>query len=452
MGIVWLILTFIGVLGVLIFFHELGHFLLAKKMGVKVLKFSLGFGPKIIGKTVGDTEYLISAFPLGGYVKMLGESPDDEVEAVDEEMSFSAQPPWKRMAIVAAGPIFNIILTVLLYSFIYVYGVSAISTIIGYVEKDSPAYHSGLRDGDRVTSIDGLKVEEWDTIDGIIRENIDKKVSITLIREGQEMVVEVLPEKKMGKNLFAESIEIGTIGIWPFVTSVVGEVIEGSPAEAGGLKMGDRIVSIEGVEVGQWSEVVKIIRGKANEELSIVVERGKEILDITLTPAPYTEKLENGEEITVGRIGISYGEPMRQNLITKRHNPFTAFFMGVEQTWEITRLTLLVIKKLIVGDIPAKTLAGPIGIAQMTGQVAKRGFTSLLAFMALLSINLGILNLLPIPILDGGHLVFFTIESITGKPLSEKKLEIAQKIGFMFLMLLMALAFYNDILRLFGGG
>ncbi|MEE8423676.1 MAG: RIP metalloprotease RseP [Thermodesulfobacteriota bacterium] len=445
------VVIFIVVLGVLVFVHELGHFLVAKASGVSVLKFSLGFGPKIIGKKVGETEYLISALPLGGYVKMLGEGPDEEITEEEQAKSFSNKPPLTKMAIVCAGPAFNILFTALVYTFVFMYGMEVLSSVVGYVAKDSPAYHSGIRSGDKIIRIDDESITEWGNIEDYVSKKVDEKISVTILRDGREMVVEATPEKQDSFNIFQEPIEIGSIGIWPFISTIVGQVNKDSPAEAGGLKSGDKIVVIEGIEVGQWSKTVEIIRESAGKELAFIVERGNETLNLKITPGEYKDTLSTGEEITIGRIGISSGKPHNRSIFLKRYNPFAAFIKGWGQTWELTKLIGISMKKLISGEVSSKNIAGPIGIAQMTGQVARQGFISLLSFMAFMSINLGILNLLPIPILDGGHLLFFTLEAILGKPLNEKKMEIAQKIGMTLLIALMVLAFYNDILRLLSG-
>ncbi len=445
------VVIFIIVLGVLVFVHELGHFLVAKASGVGVLKFSLGFGPKIIGKKVGETEYLISALPLGGYVKMLGEGPDEEITEEDQAKSFSNKPPLTKMAIVFAGPAFNILFTVLVYTFVFMYGMEILSSVVGYVEKGSPAYHSGIRSGDKIIRIDDESITEWNNIDDYVSEKIGEKISLTILRNGQEMVVEATPKKQDSLNIFQEPIEVGFIGVWPFISTIVGQVSKDSPAEAGGLKSGDKIVAIEGIEVGQWSKTVEIIRESAGKELSFIVERGDETVHLKITPGEHKDTLSTGEEITIGRIGISSGQPHNKSVFLKRYNPFAAFIRGWGQTWELTKLIGISMKKLVAGEVSSKNIAGPIGIAQMTGQVAKQGLISLLSFMAFMSINLGILNLLPIPILDGGHLLFFTLEVILGKPLNEKKMETAQKIGLTLLIALMVLAFYNDILRLLNG-
>ncbi|MFQ5455035.1 MAG: RIP metalloprotease RseP [Nitrospirota bacterium] len=350
------IAAFIFILGVLVFFHELGHFLVARKTGVKALKFSLGFGPKIIGKKVGDTEYLLSAIPLGGYVKLLGEEPGEELSPEERVFSFSDQPVWKRAAIVAAGPIFNMILAFLIFSVIFSFGVPVIKSQIGDVQKDSPAEKAGLMKDDTIIAIDGKEIAQWEEIKVDIEKKKGEELEFTIDRHGSQIILNITPELKSSKNIFGEDKETWMIGILP-----------------------------------------------------------------------------------------------KGSYFTKRYNPVTSLYLGFKRTIEITGLTIVGIIKLIEGVIPTSTIGGPILIAQIAQQQTEQGLLNVLLFVAILSINLGILNLLPIPILDGGHLLFFAIEAIMGKPLSIKKREIAQQVGLFLLILLMIFAFYNDIMRIFTG-
>ena len=340
------------VLGALIFVHELGHFLVAKKLGVGVEKFSLGFGPKIIGMEIGDTEYLLSAIPLGGYVKLAGEDPDEECQ--DKEHSFSASSVWSRLAIVSAGPLFNLLFAVLIFSIVYMVGVPTLAAAIGKVRDGSPALKAGLLVGDKITAIDGKPVKLWDELRETVHNSPNKELNFTISRNQKELDVVIIPESRKTKNLFGEDISVGLIGIEPEST-----------------------------------------------------------------------------------------------FVTERYNPLLAVYKGFQKTWEITYLTVVAIKKLFQQVIPADTIGGPILILQMAGEQAKIGILNLVFFVALLSINLGILNLLPIPILDGGHILFFSIEAIFGKPIAAKKREIAQQVGIAMLLSLMVFAFYNDIMRIF---
>lgn len=344
----------VAVLGMLIFVHELGHFLLAKRLGVGVLTFSLGFGPKLIGRKIGETEYVISAFPLGGYVKMIGEAPDEEVSPEDLSRSFSNKSAGKKMAIVAAGPIFNIVFASILFTMAFMVGVPTMTAEVGDVKEDFPAFEAGIKAGDKVLSIDGVRVSRWDELSEAIQSSKRDTVAVEVYRSGSTLKFNVRPKITKVKTIFGEDTEIRVIGI----------------------------------------EVSK-------------------------------------------------------NYVIERSNPVEAIGKGLISTWNVTRLTFLGIVKLIQRIIPAETIGGPIMIAQMAGEQAKGGILSLLSFMALLSINLGVLNLLPIPILDGGHLTFFTIEAIIRRPLSHRFKEISQQVGLFLLISLMVFAFWNDINRVF---
>jgi regulator of sigma E protease len=347
------LLSFIIVLGILIFFHEFGHFLIARLFGVGVEKFSLGFGPRLIGKKIGRTDYRISAIPLGGYVKMVGEEPDAEVSPQDLSVSFTHKHVLKRMCIVAAGPIFNILLAVIIFfSIFWVSGAMILKPSVGEVREGSPALAAGLKAGDLITAIDGVTVSNWENMTEIIGASKGKTLEITVRRAGTDKVFRVTPELVPAKNLFGEDIQRYIIGI-----SASGDV--------------------------------------------------------------YTREL----------------------------NLFQALTESLKQTYTIVELMVIIIGKLITGDISADTIGGPIMIAKMAGDQAKAGISNLIFFIALISVNLAIINLVPIPILDGGHLLFFLIELVKGRPVNLKVREVAQQIGLFIILLLVILVFYNDIFR-----
>lgn len=349
------ILSFIVVLGVLIFFHEFGHFLVARLFGVGVEKFSLGFGPRLIGKKVGITDYRISAIPLGGYVKMVGEEPDAEIAPEDIPISFTHKHVAKRMLIVAAGPVFNILLAVIIF--------------------------------------------------------------------------------------FGIFFTSGTFVLKPSV----GSVKQGSPAFAAGLEKGDLITAINESVINSWDEMAEIINASKGQKIKLAVRRGESTQNFSLAPEQVTTKNIFGEDVQRYIIGITAsGETYSKEL-----NLFQAFSESMIQTYRVTELMVVIIAKLIMGDISTDTLGGPIMIAQMAGDSAKAGIGSLISFIALISVNLAIINLLPIPVLDGGHLLFFSIEAVKGRPVSIKVREIAQQVGLFLLILLMILVFYNDISRIF---
>jgi len=352
--VLYYIIPFIVVLGVLIFFHELGHFLIAKLCNVKVLKFSLGFGPKVMGKKMGETEYIISAFPLGGYVKMLGEENDEETIPEESHRSFSKQPVVARIAIAAAGPIFNFILAFILFSGIFlISGYPIMIPEVGQVRPDSPADKSRIVKGDIIEYIDGKKINKWGDIKKFIEKSPHKDLHMEIIRGNKRISTIVSPKEEIIKNIFGEEIKSPLIGI----------------VASGNIK-----------------------------------------------------------ELQVG--------------------PFQALVEGGKKTWELTELTVLTVVKLFQGVIPLKTLGGPIMIGQLTGDIARENLSYLLPFMAVISINLAILNLLPVPVLDGGLILLFLIEIVIRRPLSIKKREMAQKIGLFLLILLMVIVFYNDLVRI----
>lgn len=345
------------VLGVLIFIHELGHFLVAKWSGVTVLRFSLGFGPKLFGVTRGDTEYRLSLIPLGGYVKMLGEETEDEVSEEQLANSFAAQPVFKRIAIVLAGPFSNFLLAIVIFALIYAFsGIPQLAPEIGTVAPGSPAEKAGLQTGDTVLTINAQPITTWDELSSRIEELGENPLTLEFQRDQKVMTVQVTPSVTEVKNLFGESIKRPVMGV-----------------------------------------------------------------------------------TASGKVSI------------RSVNPLHAGYYSLLQTWNLSKLFLLTVVKMVEGVISVKTLGGPILIAQMAGQQAQEGMINLINFMAVISVNLAVLNLLPIPVLDGGHILFFTIEAILGRPLSVKKVELAQKVGMFILLLLMLFVFYNDIMRLIPG-
>ncbi|MBF0202437.1 MAG: RIP metalloprotease RseP [Desulfamplus sp.] len=352
------IISFIVVLGVLVFFHELGHFLVARYYKVGVVTFSLGFGPKIYKRTIGFTEYCISLIPLGGYVKMVGEDPGDSIDAKDMELSFSHKPLFQRAMIVAAGPLFNFLLAFLIFYVIVQFsGIYVVRPVVGDVAQDTPAHTAGLVSGDTVMSVQGTRVQSWDDMVEIIGTSTGNPLEMIIERGGDLISIRIIPEEKMTKNLFGEDVKKYMIGI-----SSSGE----------------------------------------------------------------------GEHVQL--------------------NPFQALGEAAHRTWWISELTILSVVKIFQGVVSADNLGGPIMIAQMAGEQAKAGAANLAFFVAMLSVNLGIINLFPVPVLDGGHLMFFAIEGITGRAAGDAVREKANQIGIALLVALMIFVFYNDLIRIFNGG
>jgi len=356
------LLSFIVVLGILIFVHEFGHFIAARRLGVGVTKFAFGFGPKLFGVKRGETEYLVCAIPLGGYVNLIGEGDNDkDAEETSQEISqelahrsFDNKPIWVKMAIIAAGPVFNLIFAVLVFWFVFFGGIPSLSPKIGQVLPDSPAAQAGLLQGDVVVRIDGNRIDDWEELATRIRRGSpDRPLVLTVTRDGAEKTISVIPEIKEGRSIF-------------------------------------------------------------------------------------------GEKISEPKIGIASGN----EVIYRQTTVWSALLQGFRETGKLIYLTVMTVVKLVTRVLPSDTLGGPILIAQMAGDQARQGISSFAYFLGLLSVNLGILNLLPIPILDGGHIVFFAIEGALGRKLSTQIRGMAQRVGLALILMLTALVFYNDIARL----
>ena len=448
------IFAFVIVLGVLIFFHEFGHFLIARLFGVGVEKFSLGFGPRLIGKKIGITDYRLSAIPLGGYVKMVGEEPDAEIAPEDLPLSFTHKHVVKRMLIVFAGPVFNLLLAVIIFFvFFSITGIDDIKPIIRQVQKDSVAWKAGLQVNDRIVSIDGSNVDSWYDIDEAVAESKGKPLVLGVDRHGILLKFVVKPALKQGTDMLGDRMSYYDIGIsaFPELKAVVGDVTAGFPAEKAGLQKGDQILSINGIPIGNWRQMQSIISSSGGAELTFSVKRGEEVFKVNLTPRYVEMKNNLGEAENRYLIGVSTQQIVipEADRVTKRLNPFKAAVQSIQRTYSICALTVRSVVKMINGSIPKENLGGPLMIAKLAGDQAKQGFDKFVQFIAFISINLAIVNLLPIPVLDGGHLMFFIIEAIKGRPLSVKVREVAQQVGLFILILLMILVFYNDITRFF---
>jgi regulator of sigma E protease len=448
------IFAFIIVLGVLIFFHEFGHFLIARLFGVGVEKFSLGFGPRLIGKKVGITDYRLSAIPLGGYVKMVGEEPDAEIAPQDLPISFTHKHVAKRMAIVAAGPIFNILLAVIIFFvFFSITGIDDIKPVIRRVQNDSAAWKAGLQVDDRIVSIDGSKVDSWYDIDEAVAGSKGNPLVLGVVRHGTLLKFVVNPALEQGTDVLGDHMSYYDIGIsaFPELKAVVGDVTAGFPAEKAGLEKGDQILSINGIPIGSWSQMQSIISSSDGAELTLSVKRGEKVFKVNLTPRYVEMKNNLGEAENRYLIGVSTQQTVipEADRVTKRLNPIKAAAQSIQRTYSICALTVRSVVKMIDGSIPKENLGGPIMIAKLAGDQAKQGVDKLAQFIAFISINLAIVNLLPIPVLDGGHLMFFLIEAVKRRPVSVKVREVAQQVGLFILILLMILVFYNDITRFF---
>ena len=438
------ILAAIVVLGILIFVHELGHFLVAKRSGVGVLKFSLGFGPKLLGVKRGETEYLLSAFPLGGYVKMIGEDPADaSVETADPARSFSQKSVATRARIILAGPVANLLLPVAIFWGVFAtVGQPYFLPIVGAPDPGSPAAQAGLLPGDRVQALNGERIERWTDVEAAVQASAGTPLNFTVVREGRAFDVRLTPRAVVTPDIFGQEAQAWDVGLHPLLSTRIGQVLPGHVAEQAGLRSGDLIVALNGIPIVEWEQLAKTIHESPGKPVRLTVERDGGRFDVLVTPRSTKQQTASGEE-EIGLIGIG---PAAESHY-QRLNPVTALVAGAKKTAELSVLIVQGFVKLIEAKISPKTIGGPILIGQLAGEVVQRGPVEFLSFTALLSINLAILNLLPIPVLDGGHLLFSLIEWLRGKPVSLRKREIAQQVGMVLLVGLMIFAFYNDITR-----
>ncbi len=449
----WLLMQkawwFLVVLGVLVAFHELGHFLAARWVGVKVLKFSLGFGPKLFGRQVGETEYLLSAIPLGGYVKLFGEDETEAATPEDRRRSFAHQGLWGKVLIVAAGPGFNFILAYLIFAGwlstgapLFVPTFRDLSAEVEALVPGSPAATAGMEIGDRIITVNGKDISTKSELLDAVAKSKGQPIPLKVRRGGQTKLLSVTPMPTPGEVATGDE-PLYTIGVEetpPLVTSVM----HGSPASTAGLQAGDRVVGIEGQAIYTWGQMTTQVKEHPQKPLHVEVLRNGQRVPLTVTPT--AEKVTvNGQTVEVGKIGIS--GPGRS--LMRADNPLEAVYQGLEATWGWTELTAIGLYKMVVGDISSKNIGGPLTIANISGEAASQGASSVVFLIAILSINLGVLNLLPIPILDGGHLLFFLIEGILRKPLGERQREVAQQFGLVLLVGVMIFAFWNDLERIF---
>ena len=445
------LVAFIVAIGVLVTVHEFGHFIVARMLGMKVLRFSIGFGkPLLIWHRKGDsTEYVISALPLGGYVKLLDER-EGHVEDADLPLSFNRQPLLKRLAVVVAGPVFNLVFAVLAYWIIFMAGVTDLKPAVGYVAPASPAAEAGLQAGDLILSVAGEPVQSWGDVQlDLFREVLrDPNIDLTVKRlDGTERQLS-LPVHDAHALTEPNQLLVG-LGLWiPPQPPVVGQVTPGGSADASGLKAGDRIVAVGGRPIGGWPEMVGIIRASPDRTLALTIERAGKRLDLALKVGIVTE---NGSE--VGHVGA--GGPVAPKgfydglKVEQRYNPPAALWHGLSRTADMSWLTLVAGWNMLIGNVSWHNISGPVDIAQYAGYAAESGLTSFLELLAFVSISLGVLNLLPIPVLDGGQVLYFAVEFLKGSPLSEKTEVMGQRVGITLLVLLMGCALYNDLVRVF---
>ena len=447
-------LAFIVALGILVTVHEFGHFWVAKRLGVKVLRFSVGFGKALWSRISanGETEYVIAAIPLGGYVKMLDET-EGEVEDSEKHRAFNRQAIWRRTLIVLAGPMANFLFAIFAYWLVFMIGIDGVRPIVGEVVAESAAAKSGIKAGDEIISIDGRPNQTW-------REHnlhlIDKALNGSVITLQTRDVSDRVNLHKFDlsalqsgqASLLLLENGLGLRGFIPKFPAIIGRVMEGSPGANGGIIVGDEIVELDGKAIDGWRDLVVWVRQRPGQEISIgTIRNGKKEL---LTVTTDTITTESGQKI--GRIGI---EPKQVEIsipeelqVTLRYGPLEGVWRGIESTWVMSVVTVKMLYKMLQRKVSTDNISGPITIARYAGTSVQSGIDRFILFLAVVSISLGILNLLPIPVLDGGHLLYYLIEIITRKPVSEQVMVWGQQIGILMIVALMGLAFYNDIIGL----
>jgi regulator of sigma E protease len=426
------ILAFLFVLGVLIFVHELGHFLVARWHGVRVHTFSLGFGPKLVKFRRGDTEYCISAVPLGGYVKLAGETVEDARTGAPDE--FLSKSKWVRFQVYLAGPIMNILLAIVVLAGVLAQGADVPTyeqspPVIGHVEPGSPAEAAGLRPGDRVLTVQGRAVATWDQLLLEILPRAHQALKVTALRDGQTIELTVTPGSE-GRY------EVGEVGVRPVLRPEIRAVTAGSPAERAGFQPGDVIVAVAEEQQPSLERVIVRIQNSADAPISFVVERSGAPVSLTVTP-------EGAPGAALIGVNLSAYEVDEVDL-----NFFQALDMSVERNWENTLLIGRTLRGLVTRDTPVSQLMGPIGMADLSGTAAQAGLLSLFNLMAMISLNLGLLNLLPVPVLDGGHIAILAVEGLARRDLSMRVKERILMAGAAVIVLLMVTVIYNDIARL----
>ncbi|PWB57066.1 MAG: RIP metalloprotease RseP [Nitrosomonadales bacterium] len=454
MSLLFTLAAFALALGVLIVVHEQGHYWVARWCGVKVLRFSIGFGkPLAVWKSGRDgTEWVLAAFPLGGYVKMLDER-EGEVAPHELPRAFNRQPVWRRILIVAAGPVANFLLAIALYWFLFISGVPGVKPILGQPAPASPAALAGFQPGEVMTSIDGEAVVTWQDARWLLLRRVMEKqgVRIETRNERGEIQFHILETASLtAEDLDGDFLEkLGLTHFRPLLRPVIGKLVPDGAGAKAGLQAGDEITAVNGQAVERWEDLVQWVRDHPERALSFEIRRGKQLLTMQVRPAAATEQGK-----VVGKVGAAPqvdAELGRKLLTEVRYPPVQALGAALHKTWDTSVFSLNMLGRMVLGDVSLKNISGPITIADYAGQSAHMGWLPYLSFLALISISLGVLNLLPIPLLDGGHLMYYMAEILKGSPVSERAMEIGQQVGMALLMALMAFAFYNDINRLLSG-
>jgi regulator of sigma E protease len=450
MNILHTLVWFLVALGVLVTVHEFGHYLAARLAGVKVLRFSVGFGKPLFMRRLGRdrTEWAICALPLGGYVKMLDER-EGVVAASEVHRSFNRATVWRRIAIVAAGPLANFVLAILFYSVLFMHGIPALKPVIDQPPANTPAAEAGLVGGDEIRKVDGSTIRSFEDLRlALLRAGVARApVALTLI-DGRTATLDA---SGIDTDDLAQD-PLQPLGVAPYqapIPPVIGMVLPDSVAASAGLQSGDRIVSVDGLGVASWQEWVTRVRHSAGRPLRVAYERGGVVAALSITP----QVAQDGGE-RIGKIGVGprIDDDMLDAAMTVvRFGPVQSLWQGAKKTWDMSAFTLEMMGRMLLGQVSIKNLSGPLTIADFAGQTATLGWMSYIGFLALVSVSLGVLNLLPVPLLDGGHLMYYISEVFTGRPVSERIMELGSRVGMTLLLLLTTFALYNDLHRLLPG-
>lgn len=452
------ILSFLIALTILIFVHELGHYLVARWCGVKVLRFSIGFGKPLFTRLIGadKTEWSFSAIPLGGYVKMLDERDESQMPIAPEDLprAFTRQSLGRRSAIVIAGPVANFLLAIGLYWLLNVVGVEEPAAIVDLPAAQTPAGKAGIIAGDRIVAVDGKSIRSWNEVRLLMLDAVIEKrtVKLDINRASASSQTSPLSLSVDTSSLPSGEVEkdfLRTLGIDLAVGRVlVASVLTGSAAARSGLLANDEVLRVDGQAIRRSGELIERIRSSPGKPLRFEVLRGGASVSLDVTPDSLASDRPDEAGKQVGRIGAGLNHRVAMEMV--RYGPFESLSRGVTQTWDMSIFSLRMMGKMLVGQLSWKNLSGPVAIADYAGQSARVGWFAYVSFLALISISLGVLNLLPIPVLDGGHLVYYGLEAIRGKPLSDRFVEITQKAGVAIIGALMVVALFNDITRLIG--
>jgi regulator of sigma E protease len=454
MSLVQTVLAFIVALGVLIVVHEYGHYLAARLCNVRVLRFSVGFGQPLATWRLGRdaTEWVVAAVPFGGYVKMLDER-EGPVEPAEAHRAFNRQGVGRRIFIVAAGPVFNFLFAIALYAGLFMHGLPEARPVLAEPPAGTAAHAAGLRGADTVRAIEGAPIATWQELRWRVLQGALQREALRIeVQAANGNLSAHLLDLRGVRPEDVESDALERIGLRlhrPVLEPVIGRIVSGGAGERAGLRAEDRVTHAGGVAVDTWEQLVQAVRAHPGRPLRLAVQRGGRTLEIDVLPDAAAEGNER-----IGRIGAApWIPPQHADRIVVRvsHGPLESVAKAVAKTWDISVFSLKMLGKMLLGEVSWKHLSGPVTIADYAGQSAQMGWISYATFLALISISLGVLNLLPIPLLDGGHLMYYAIETIKGSPVSERAIELGQRVGLALLLVMMAFAFYNDLNRLFSG-